>query len=155
MVAQPTSEGISFFALLALGNAIFAAVRDLVGRRVPLAVPGILVAFGASALVLIGAIAMHLSIETTVIPNICHVLLLTGSGLFLFAGHFLLFTSYRLGPTAIVAPHYYFFTFWALLSGAIVFETVPTAIVGIGLVIASGVAIVVFDRFRLRPVPTA
>ena len=35
MVAQPTGGGISVYALLALGNAVFAAARDLVGRRVP------------------------------------------------------------------------------------------------------------------------
>lgn len=34
MVAQPTGAGISFYALLALGNAVFCAVRDLVGRGV-------------------------------------------------------------------------------------------------------------------------
>lgn len=157
MVAQPTKEGLSFFALLALGNAIFGAIRDLVGRRVPAEVPGILVAFGASILVLIGAFVMHLMLEETIVPNTGHVLLLGGSGLFLFSGHYLLFTAYRLGPTAIVAPYYYFFTFWALIVGAIVFKSWPNfiAIAGIVLVIASGVAIVILDRFRMRPAPAA
>lgn len=156
MVAQPTKGGLSFFALLALGNAIFGAVRDLVGRRVPPAVPGILVAFGASVLVLIGAFVMHLMLEETIVPGKTHVLLLGGSGLFLFAGHYLLFTAYRIGPTAIVAPYYYFFTFWALIAGAIVFKSWPNfiAVAGIVLVIASGVAIVVFDRFRIATSPS-
>ena len=34
MVAQPTMQGISVYALLALGNAALAAARDLAGRRV-------------------------------------------------------------------------------------------------------------------------
>lgn len=157
MVAQPTKEGLSLFALLALGNAIFGAVRDLLGRRVPATVPGILVAFGASVLVLVGAIAIHLTLEETIVPNTKHVLLLAGSGLFLFAGHYLLFTAYRLGPTVIVAPYYYFFTVWALIAGVMVFKTLPNlmAITGIVLVIVSGVAIVVVDRFRMRPAPVA
>jgi drug/metabolite transporter (DMT)-like permease len=95
MVAQPTKEGLSLFALLALGNAIFGAVRDLVGRRVPATVPGILVAFCASVLVLIGAIAIHLALEETIVPNTRHVLLLAGSGLFLFA-----VTTYSSQPIA-------------------------------------------------------
>lgn len=157
MVAQPTKEGLSLFALLALGNAIFGAVRDLLGRRVPATVPGILVAFGASVLVLVGAIAIHLTLEETIVPNTRHVLLLAGSGLFLFAGHYLLFTAYRLGPTVIVAPYYYFFTVWALIAGVMVFKTLPNlmAITGIVLVIVSGVAVVVVDRFRMRPAPVA
>lgn len=155
MVAQPTRQGLSLFALLALGNAIFGAIRDLAGRRVSTQVPGILVAFGASVLVLIGAFVMHLLFEETVAPSMSHVLLLTASGMFLFVGHYLLFTAYRLGPTAIVAPYYYFFTLWALLAGAIVFKTLPNlmAVAGMVLVIASGVAIVVFDRIRIRPAP--
>jgi drug/metabolite transporter (DMT)-like permease len=156
-VAQPTKEGLSFFALPAFGNAIFGAIRDLAGRRVPATLPGILVAFGASVLVLIGAFVMHLMLEDTIVPSTSHVLLLAGSGLFLFAGHYLLFTAYRLGPTAIVAPYYYFFTIWALVAGAIVFKTLPNlmAIAGIALVIMSGLAVVVFDRFRMRPAPSA
>ena len=34
MVAQPTMQGISIYALLALANAVFCAARDLAGRRV-------------------------------------------------------------------------------------------------------------------------
>ena len=55
MVAQPTMEGISIYALLALGNAVFCALRDLVGRRVSADVPGMIVAASAAFLVLIGA----------------------------------------------------------------------------------------------------
>jgi drug/metabolite transporter (DMT)-like permease len=157
MVAQPTKKGLSLFALLALGNAIFGAIRDLVGRRVPATVPGILVAFGASVLVLIGAIAIHFSLEETIVPTARHVLLLAGSGLFLFAGHYLLFIAYRLGPTAIVAPYYYFFTVWALIAGVMVFKTLPNlmAITGIVLVMASGVAIGFCVRVRMRAAPVA
>lgn len=157
MVAQPTAEGISFFALLALGNAIFCAMRDLAGRRVPAAVPGILVAFGACVLVLAGAVVMHLLFERTVMPDPYHLVLLAASGLFLFAGHYLIFMAYRIGPTATVAPFYYFFTFWALVAGLLVFGNLPNplAIAGIVLVVVSGLAIVVLDRRRLRPVPAA
>ena len=55
MVAQPTAAGISIFALLALGNAVLCAARDLVGRRVAPTVPGVVVALSAALVVLIGA----------------------------------------------------------------------------------------------------
>ncbi|NEI74585.1 EamA family transporter [Rhizobium lusitanum] len=152
LVAQPGRGTLSSFALLAIGNAVFGALRDLVGRRVPGHVPGIMVAFGACILVLAGAIAMHLIFEETAVPGAHHLLLLAASGLFLFGGHYLLFMAYRLGPTANVAPFYYFFTFWALIAGILVFGTLPNlvALAGILLVIASGLAIVVLDRRQLR-----
>ncbi|TIS34180.1 MAG: DMT family transporter, partial [Mesorhizobium sp.] len=47
MVAQPTMQGISIYALLALGNAALAAARDLAGRKVGAEVPGMIVAISA------------------------------------------------------------------------------------------------------------
>src|SRR5689334_19468379 len=52
MVAQPTMQGISVYALLALGNAAFAAVRDIAGRKVGAEVPGMIVAISAVVVVL-------------------------------------------------------------------------------------------------------
>jgi drug/metabolite transporter (DMT)-like permease len=157
LVAQPGLDGISFFAVLALANATFSAARDLVGRRVPAMVPGIVVAFGASALVLIGAVVAHVMLEQTVMPQPHHLMLLAGSGIFLFAGHFLIFTAYRVGSTGTVAPFFYFFTFWAIVSGLVVFGEFPNAmaVAGIVLVVTSGLAILLIERRRMRPKPTA
>src|SRR5690606_14504287 len=110
MVAQPTMQGISPYALLALGNAIFCAARDITGRKIGAEVPGMIVAMSAVLVVLVGAGVAHLVSETWVAPAGEHLLLLAGSGLFLIFGHFFIFMSYRVGATAIVAPFYYFFT---------------------------------------------
>ena len=47
MVAQPTMEGISIYAVLALANAVFCAARDLAGRRIGAETPGMIVARSA------------------------------------------------------------------------------------------------------------
>ena len=60
MVAQPTMQGISIYAVLGLANAAFSAARDLAGRRVAAEVPGMIVAISAVVVVLIGAGAAHL-----------------------------------------------------------------------------------------------
>ena len=52
------------------------------------------------------------------------------AGLFVTLGHVGLLLAYRLGRTAAVAPFFYSFALWAVLSGA------------------SGVAIVLLDRRR-------
>ena len=63
MVAQPTMQGISIYALLALANAVLSAARDLAGRRVAAEVPGMIVAISAVVVVLIGAGVAHLLFE--------------------------------------------------------------------------------------------
>jgi len=157
MVAQPTMQGISVYALLALANAVLCAVRDIAGRRIAHNVPGMIVAMSAVIVVLAGAAAMHMATEHWVMPKVHHVLLLLGAGLFLIFGHFFLFMSYRVGPTSAVAPFYYFFTFWAVVSGLVVFGQLPNvlALSGIVLVVASGLAIVFLDERRRRLAPVA
>jgi len=152
MVAQPTMQGISVYALLALGNAAFAAVRDLAGRKVGAEVPGMIVAISAVVVVLVGSGAAHLVSEQWVMPEGRHLLLIAGAGLFLIFGHFFIFMAYRVGPTSAVAPFYYCFTVWAVISGLLVFRQFPNALAvcGILLVMASGLAIVSLDERRRR-----
>ncbi|TPK63871.1 DMT family transporter [Mesorhizobium sp. B2-4-15] len=152
MVAQPTMQGISVYALLALGNATLSAARDLVGRRVPTEVPGMIVAISAVVVVLIGAGAAHLASERWVMPEARHLLLMAGAGFFLIFGHFFIFMAYRVGPTSAVAPFYYCFTVWAVISGLLVFGQFPNtlAICGILLVVGSGLTIVSLDQRRRR-----
>ncbi len=156
MVAQPTGAGISVFALLGLANAVLCAVRDLVGRRVPGHIPGLIVAISAVLVVLAGASVAHLLSETWVAPSLRHTLMLLASGLFLIFGHFFIFMAYRVGPTRAVAPFYYCFTVWAVISGFVVFGHLPNmlAALGILLVVTSGLTIVLLDQRRRRPVPS-
>ncbi|MDG4896057.1 DMT family transporter [Mesorhizobium sp. WSM4976] len=152
MVAQPTMRGISVYALLALGNAAFAAVRDIAGRKVGAEVPGMIVAISAVLVVLVGSGAAHLVSEQWVMPEGRHLLLIAGAGLFLIFGHFFIFMAYRVGPTSAVAPFYYCFTVWAVISGLLVFGQFPNALAvcGILLVMASGLVIVSLDERRRR-----
>ncbi|MDX8493767.1 DMT family transporter [Mesorhizobium sp. VK22B] len=152
MVAQPTMQGISIYALLALGNAALAAARDLAGRKVGAEVPGMIVAISAVLVVLIGSGIAHVVSEQWVVPEGRHLLLIAGAGLFLIFGHFFIFMAYRVGPTSAVAPFYYCFTVWAVISGLLVFGQFPNALAvcGILLVIGSGLAIVSLDERRRR-----
>ncbi|MDQ6432619.1 DMT family transporter [Mesorhizobium sp. LHD-90] len=157
MIARPSGEGISVYALLAIANAVLCAVRDLAGRRIAGHVPGMIVAMSAVVVVLIAAAIMHLAFEQWRAPDTQHVLLLAGSGLFLIFGHFFIFMAYRVGPTSAVAPFYYCFTVWAVVSGVVVFGHLPdlAALCGIVLVVGSGLAIVLHDRRRRRLAPVA
>ena len=157
MVAQPTGAGISTYAALAIANAVLCAARDLAGRRVAAAVPGMIVAMSAVVVVLVGAAVGHLLLEQWTMPATQHLLLLGGAGLFLIFGHFFIFMAYRVGPTSIVAPFYYCFTVWAGISGLVVFQQFPNALAaaGIVLVVASGLTIVLLGERQRRLVPVA
>ena len=104
-----------------------------------------------------GAGIMHLVFETWRAPQAHHYWYLGAAGFFLIFGHFFIFMAYRVSDTGIVAPFYYFFTFWAVISDVVVFGQLPNslAISGIVLVIVSGLVIVAMDERKRRLAPVA
>jgi drug/metabolite transporter (DMT)-like permease len=152
MVAQPTGEGISPYALLGFASAVFCAARDIAGRRVGADVPAWIVSFCAILMVMVGAGGVGVFTEQWVTPSLEHLALLFGAGFFLMIGHFCLFTAYRIGEAGSVAPFYYMFSVWALISGLAVFGYLPdlVAVTGIALILASGVTIVLIDGRKRR-----
>jgi drug/metabolite transporter (DMT)-like permease len=106
---------------------------------------------------MLGALACHLLFEQWVMPETRHLLFLLASGFFLTIGHLCIFLAFRQGATGAVAPFYYMFTVWAVISGLVVFGTFPNAlaVAGIILILLSGVAIVLLDERRRRLTVTA
>jgi drug/metabolite transporter (DMT)-like permease len=152
LVAQPGSASVSPFAVLGFGAALGTALRDIVARKVQATIPGPVVALSAVLVVMTGALVAHLVAEEWVAPQWRHVWLLLGSGFFLTIGHLCIFLAYRHGATAAVAPFFYMFTVWAVISGLLVFGTLPNllALAGMALILGSGVVIVLLDERRRR-----
>jgi drug/metabolite transporter (DMT)-like permease len=150
LVAQPGPAGVSPAALLAFASALLIATRDLVGRAVPARIPVTVVTFATNVMVMVVAGAMSLGFESWQAPKDWHLAFLGFAGLFVTLGHVGLLLAYRLGRTAAVAPFFYSFALWAVLSGLFVFGALPNALAlgGIALIVASGVAIVLLDQRR-------
>lgn len=157
LVAQPGGAGFSIYVVMGFLSAMATAARDVTGRRIGAHVPSLVVAFCALLLVMLGAGVVSLIFETWAMPDFHHILLLIGSGFFLTLGHTFIFMSYRTGATGAVAPFYYTFTVWAVVSGIVVFGTVPNllAIGGMVLILASGITVAVMDERRRRLLVTA
>lgn len=157
MVAHPTVEGISSFALLGFACATLTAGRDIVGRKVPDNIPPLVVAYWTCIIVMITAGTATVISEPWQPVELHHVLLLAGAGLFLAIGHSFIFLAYRTGETGAVAPFYYMFAIWAVISQLVVFKIVPDwlSLGGIALILASGVAVAVLDERKRRLTPIA
>ncbi len=152
LVAQPSGSSTTGYALLGFLSALSVALRDIVGRKVPASLPGPVVAFSTVIIVTIGATIGTVTFEAWTPPNLAEIGLTVGAGFFLTLGHLFIFLAYRAAPTGTVAPFYYTFTVWAVISGILVFGTMPNtlAIAGIVLIIGSGIIIVSLDERRRR-----
>jgi drug/metabolite transporter (DMT)-like permease len=97
---------------------------------------------------------MSLGLEGWQAPAKWRLAFLGFAGLFVTLGHVGLLLAYRLGRTAAVAPFFYSFALWAVLSGLFVFGVLPNALAlaGIALIVTSGVAIVLIDQHRAEEI---
>jgi drug/metabolite transporter (DMT)-like permease len=150
LVTQPGPAGISSAALLAFASAVLIAARDLIGRGVPARVPVMVVTFATNVMVMAVAAAMSAGFESWRTPTGRHLAFLGFAGVFVTFGHVGLLLAYRLARTAAVAPFFYSFALWGVLSGLFIFGALPNALAlaGIALIAGSGVAIVLIDRRR-------
>jgi len=155
MVAQPGPAGVSTGVLLAFATALLVAARDLIGRGVPARIPVLVVTCATNVTVMLGAAALSLARETWVPPTGRNLAFLGVAGASVTLAHGCLLLAYRLGRTAAVAPFYYAFALWAVLSGLLVWRILPNtlALAGIALIIGSGIAIVALDQRRVRIAP--
>src|SRR6266702_2673492 len=152
MVAQPSANGVPPAALLAFGAALLGAARDLVGRGVPTSIPVTVVILATMLMMIVAAGVMSLGLETWVAPTGRHLVFLGGRRMSVAFGHFGLLLAYWLGRTSTVAPFFYCFALWGVVSGLVIWGELPNALAltGIALIAGSGVAIVVFDQRRVR-----
>jgi drug/metabolite transporter (DMT)-like permease len=150
LVAQPGSTSASPYAAFGFLTAIGSALRDLVGRKVPHDIPGIVVALTTIIAVMAVAGLSTASFENWVPPSNANILKMLAAGLFLVGGHTFVFLAFRFAKAAAVAPFYYTFTLWAMLSGLVVFGDIPNwlSIIGIMFILGSGLASVALDQRR-------
>jgi drug/metabolite transporter (DMT)-like permease len=151
MVAQPGGDG-SPYALLVVANSIFAASRDITGRKVPADVPAWIVTLASLLSVLVGAIIVSAATEQWVPPEAGQYGMLLLAAVLLTTGHFCIFTAYRVGIVSSVAPFQYMSSVWAVLLGVALFGHFPNTLAACGIVfiLVSGVSIVLLDNRKRR-----
>jgi drug/metabolite transporter (DMT)-like permease len=150
LVARPGSGAASALALLGFLAAIFSAVRDLAGRNIHRDIPIVIATFATLAIVMIAAGIYSAAFETWAPVSDRMIGLLVLAGFLLIFGHVFIFLAYRAAAPRTIAPFYYCFTVWAVISGIIIFGVVPDilSLVGMGLIVTSGLAIVIIDGRR-------
>ena len=152
LVAQPGTGAFSPFALFGLWSACCAVARDLLSRRVHSEVPGLVVAVGAGMTVMIECGVMTLLFEQFVVPDLRLILLMCIAAVFITGAHLCIFLAFRYGEAVVVSPFTYTSTIWALISGYLVFNTLPNTLglIGIGLILVCGVGVVLLEGRRAR-----
>ena len=155
LVIQPTADGFNGYSLVCLLSTVFLAVRDLVTRRVHVAIPSILITLSNTVAVML--LAGVLSVFEGWRPlRPFELAMLAVAAVFLATAYFLVVTGTRHGDLSLIAPFRYTALLFATVLGYAVWGDTPNALAwsGIALVIASGIYVLRASR-RARASPAA
>lgn len=151
LVSRPTGGGDWTFSIIALTSAVFVAMRDLLTRKLPSAIPSMIVTQGTTLSVVVGGLCLA-PFETWIVPPLQTVAYLFVAALFVTAGNVYVIKAYRTGDVTVLSPFRYSIIFFAVLMGFIAFGEIPDlfTIAGATLIVAAGLYTIVHERRRVR-----
>jgi drug/metabolite transporter (DMT)-like permease len=140
IIVRPGFEGFSIYSLLALACVACCAVRDLATKRIPQAIPTLLVSTTtALAMTMLGAVLLlpmggwtPMTGESTAFLALAAVLVVIGYQFIIMA--------MRVGDISFIAPFRYTALLWSILLGLFIFGDVPDLpmILGANVIVGSG-----------------
>lgn len=152
-IIRPGMAGFEPAALFALVSVVAVAARDLITRRIDVAVSSFVVSFqGFAALVPAGAMLLLLGDATPRPVTAAAAAMLLGAALFGAAAYWAIVRAMRIGDAAVVTPFRYTRLIFALIIGVLVFAERPDALTlgGATLVIATGLYTLWRERRLVR-----
>ncbi|MEM7207998.1 MAG: DMT family transporter [Pseudomonadota bacterium] len=151
IVIQPTAESVDWIGVgAALLGALLFALLALQTRRMSATESSELMVFYAAAAFLIVTGAMLLYRWDSATPM--QYLMMLGLGVITLFAQYSIVSSYQFAAVYVIAPFEYVTILWALVLGWFVFGDLPTAtmLLGAGLVVICGLAIVFLERRATR-----
>lgn len=147
LIVRPGTELFGPAALLPVLASMFSTGYSLATRRLAGVDDGLSTLFIGGVVAML-VLSLLLPFFWVTPKSVLHLLLLLAAGAVGALGHLLLVRAYERATATTIAPFTYSHTVAALLTGWIVFGAFPDAIalVGIGLIVATGVVVAVMRR---------
>lgn len=152
VILRPTGDGFGVYAIWVLVSVAFAALRDLATRRLPTALPSLLVAGITSVAVSLTGFVMLPVVGWSPMTADLWMWLAVAS-VAIGAGYVMIVASMRTGDMGFVAPFRYTVLLFAFALGVLVLGERPDwqEIVGSCIVVASGAYMIHREARRRRP----
>ena len=151
LIIQPRADGFNLYALVCLAGTVLHAARDLLTRKIPRAVPSILITLATAAAVtlLAGGLSLVQGWRTF---GAAQLGLLALASVFLATGYYLIINSMRHGEMSLIAPFRYSGLLFAVVLGYTIRGDVPNLVAwcGIVLLVGSGLYVLYHERQRVR-----
>jgi drug/metabolite transporter (DMT)-like permease len=148
---NPSGQSLSLPAIIALLGSFSFAAMMITGRQLRGTPDVTLVAWQTFGALVVGLLLLPFGWVT---PSLTDTALLGLLGIVAMVAHLCVTRSLKLAEASVVVPYQYTLIVWALLFGWLVFGDWPTLamLVGAGLIIAAGLALLVLERRAGKPV---
>lgn len=145
LVIQPQSDSFTAWSLVALSATFFHASRDLLMRRIGVAVPAILVALTTAVTVTLfaGALSIVQGWEPVRAGSFG---LLAMASVALSSGYLLLILATQSGQLSAIAPFQYSALIWAIVLGWLVWGDLPNPLAWSGIVMLTAAGLYMLRR---------
>ncbi|MCX5567862.1 MULTISPECIES: DMT family transporter [Kaistia] len=149
IVLQPSSDSLSWGALIAIGGSLFFAALMIVTRQLRGTPDKTLLTFSTVSTLLVGAVIAPFSWVT---PTTIDFGLLGLLGVVALMAQFCVTRSLKLAPASVVVPYQYTMLIWAVVFGYFVFGDQPkvSMLIGAAIIIASGLFIFMREQRETR-----
>ena len=139
VILRPATDGFNTYATWVLISVVFAAMRDLVTRRMPPSISSLQVATVTSIAVATTGFLMLPAVGWSGVSGASWAILLCAA-FAIGTGYILIVAAMRVGDMSFVAPFRYSILVFAMILGALVFDERPDAfeILGSLIVVGSG-----------------
>lgn len=156
IIVRPGNDGVSPYIFLVVITVIFAALRDLATRKVPKAIPVLMISALTSVGVSLAGVAMIGPLGGWTPMTLTNTLLLTLAACCVIVAYHFIILAMREGEISFVAPFRYTSLIWAIVLGFLFFGDLPDLpmINGSIIVIGSGLYTLYRERTvnRMKPV---
>lgn len=155
VVVRPTTEGLNWWALLALAATGVLAFRDVFTRRMPGDAPSIVISLSNAFWVGVAGCVLA-PFDSWQPMGWREWLYLGGASLFLAAGYHWVILAMRAGEASVIGAFRYSGLIWAVAFGWIVWGHMPDPLTwaGMALLVGAGLYIVYRERVRARAAAT-
>jgi len=160
MIIKPGIDAFQPIALLVILTATFAVGRDIQSRRIGSAAPPFVVSFATSISGTVIALALTPLMQPFglsawgpwVWPDPISFGLCCLAGVLMLLANTFSFLAFRSGDMSVVAPFRYFYLFFAVIGGVIVFTEIPDvfSLFGMALIVAAGIYLLHRERVRAK-----
>jgi len=153
LIIRPGLEGFNPSAFFVLGSVFAVAARDLLTRRIDVAVSSTVVSFqGFAVLVPAGALLLVFTPGTVQPLDTAQAAMIAGGMVFGAIGYYGIVSAMRLGDASAITPFRYTRLLFSLIVGVVVFRETPDGLtlLGAGLIMATGLYTFLRERRLAR-----